>query len=54
MNNSRVVDVGCDHGLLSIYIYLNKKNVSVIASDINEKPLKEAKKILVNINWLKK
>jgi len=44
MNNSRVVDVGCDHGLLSIYIYLNKKNVSVIASDINEKPLKEAKK----------
>jgi len=44
MNNCRVVDVGCDHGLLSIYIYLNKKNVSVIASDINEKPLKEAKK----------
>ena len=44
MNHSRVVDVGCDHGLLSIYIYLNKKDVSIIASDVNEKPLNEAKK----------
>ena len=44
MDNSRVVDVGCDHGLLSIYIYLNKKNIKVIASDVNEKPLNEAKK----------
>lgn len=44
MDNSRVVDVGCDHGLLSIYIYLNRKNVKIIASDVNEKPLSEAKK----------
>lgn len=43
-DNSSVVDVGCDHGLLSIYLYLNKKNIKVIASDINEKPLNEAKK----------
>ena len=49
-NNSKVIDVGCDHGLLSIYIYLNKKNVRIIASDINEKPLSEARKNLKKYN----
>ncbi|MBQ7140355.1 MAG: SAM-dependent methyltransferase [Bacilli bacterium] len=49
-DNSKVIDVGCDHGLLSIYIYLNKKNVRIIASDINEKPLNEARKNLKKYN----
>lgn len=40
--NSFIVDVGCDHALLSIYIYLNNKNINIMASDINEKPLKSA------------
>ncbi len=43
-DNSNVIDVGCDHALLSIYLYLNKKNINIIASDINSKPLEEARK----------
>lgn len=41
-DNSFVLDVGCDHALLDIYVVLNKKNVKAIASDINEGPLKGA------------
>ena len=41
--NTSIIDVGCDHALLSIYLYLNKENVKVIASDVNEGPLKKAK-----------
>lgn len=37
-----IVDVGCDHGLLSIYIYENKLAKKIIASDINEKALSSA------------
>lgn len=38
-----VIDIGCDHGLLGIYLVLNKKIEYVISSDINEKPLNKAK-----------
>ena len=41
-----VLDIGCDHGLLGIYLLLNKK-VKVISSDVNIKPLNKAKE---NIN----
>ncbi len=37
-----IVDVGCDHGLLSIYLYENKLCKNIIASDINEKALQNA------------
>ena len=37
-----VVDIGCDHGLLSIYLKENKKCMNIIASDINENALKNA------------
>ena len=40
-----VLDIGCDHCLLGIYLVLNK-NVKVIGSDINENPLKLAKENL--------
>ena len=43
-DNSKVIDIGCDHGLLDIYLYQNKKNISIIASDINEQALNNAKK----------
>ena len=43
LDNSYVIDVGCDHALLSIYLVKNKKNIKVIASDINELPLKCAR-----------
>lgn len=42
-DNSHIIDVGCDHALLSIYLVENKKNIKVIASDINEGPLQKAK-----------
>lgn len=38
----RVADIGCDHGYLSIYLLSNGIASSVIASDINEKPLQSA------------
>ncbi len=49
LNNQKVIDVGCDHALLSIYLTLNK-NCSVIATDINAKPLAIAKKNINNFN----
>lgn len=41
--NSRVIDVGCDHAYLDIYLTLNNKN-KCIATDINQNALNIAKK----------
>lgn len=43
----KVVDIGCDHGYLSIYLKAVNGNKVVIATDINENALNMAKK---NIN----
>lgn len=43
--NDIVLDIGCDHSLLGIYLVLNK-NVKVIGSDINSGPLEKAKENL--------
>lgn len=43
-DNVKMVDIGCDHTLLDIYLYKNKKNIKIIASDINENALEQAKK----------
>lgn len=40
--NSNVVDVGCDHGLLDIYLTLNK-NCNCIATDISKNVLENTK-----------
>mgnify|MGYP004506157461 FL=1 len=40
--NRSIIDVGCDHALLDIYLVLNKEPKKVIASDIKEGPLKSA------------
>ena len=42
--NSKVIDIGCDHGLLDIFLYQNKISNQIIASDINENALNMAKK----------
>ena len=41
-DGSRVIDVGCDHGLLSIYLDL-EKNCKCLACDINDKALNSAR-----------
>jgi len=43
-DNINVIDVGCDHALLDIYLFNNKKNINIIASDVKEGPLAQAKK----------
>ena len=41
--NSKIIDVGCDHALLDIYVVNKYKNVTAIASDNKEGPLEGAK-----------
>ena len=41
-DNSNLVDIGCDHGLLDIYLVQSKENIKVIASDINKNALENA------------
>lgn len=42
-DNSNVIDIGCDHALLDIYLTNNRKNISCTAVDINDNALKVAK-----------
>lgn len=49
-SNSFLLDVGCDHALLDIY--LTNKNVKSIASDINDLPLSKAYENIKNYNCL--
>ena len=49
-DNSYILDVGCDHALLDIYLVNNKKNITAIASDINKEPLKQAKENIEKYN----
>lgn len=42
-DNVKMVDIGCDHALLDIYLYKNRKNISIIAADVNENALNQAK-----------
>lgn len=48
--NSNIIDIGCDHGLTSIHIMQTKKNVSIIASDINQNALNNAIKNIKKYN----
>lgn len=38
-DNSKIIDIGCDHGLLSIYLAKKYDNIKIIASDINKNAL---------------
>ena len=49
-DNSNIIDIGCDHGLLDIYLIENKHNITLTASEINTNALNNAKK---NINKYK-
>lgn len=45
-DGSFVLDVGCDHALLGIYLKLKRNNIMVIGSDIHEGPIEKAKQNL--------
>lgn len=53
-DNSYIIDVGCDHALLDIYLLKNKKNIKAIASDINDGPLRYAYNNIKKENLLDK
>ena len=40
---TNIVDVGCDHALLDIFLAIKYKNIKIIASDINKNALENAK-----------
>ena len=41
-DNYSIVDIGCDHALLDIYLVQTRKNIKIIASDINQNALNNA------------
>ena len=42
--DTSIVDIGCDHALLDIYLAKTKNNINIIASDINNNALANAKR----------
>lgn len=52
--DDRVVDVGCDHAYLSIYLFKRKACQKVIATDINPNALEAAKKNIQKNHLTKK
>ena len=48
--NDKIIDIGCDHALLDIYLKEEYPNISVIASDISEGAIKQAKKSIKRHN----
>ena len=49
-----LIDVGCDHALLDIYILQNNDNLKIVASDINKGPLDKAKENITKYSFLDK
>ena len=45
--NTRIVDIGCDHGYLGIYLYQKGICSKIIASDVNANALENAKENIV-------
>ncbi len=53
-NPIKIIDVGCDHALLDIYLLQNNENLKVIASDNKEAPLENARKNIEKYSFLNK
>ena len=53
-DGDKIIDIGCDHALLDIYIYENFNDVNVIASDIHEGAIKAANKNIEKHNLTSK
>ena len=41
-DNTNILDIGCDHGLLDIYLMQNKNNINITATEINKEALNNA------------
>lgn len=41
--DKNIIDIGCDHGLLDIYLAQRNKNIHVLATDISEESIESAK-----------
>lgn len=41
-DESSIIDIGCDHALLDVYLAKNKDNIKIIASDVNKNALNNA------------
>ncbi len=50
LDSKGIIDVGCDHALLSIYLKEKNSKLKVIASDLREGPLKKATKNIDKYN----
>ena len=48
--DDKIIDIGCDHALLDIYLKEEYPNIKVIASDISEGAIKQAKKTVERHN----
>lgn len=48
--NSRLCDVGTDHGYVPAFLVINSKIKSAVACDINEGPLSSCRQLVVDLN----
>ena len=53
-NTKKLIDVGCDHALLDIYLLQNNSNLKIIASDNKKAPLENARKNIEKYSFLNK
>ena len=53
-NTRKIIDVGCDHALLDIYLLQNNSNLKIIASDNKKAPLENARKNIEKYSFLNK
>lgn len=52
--SQKIIDVGCDHALLDIYLLQNNPDLKLVASDNKEQPLENAKKNISKYSFLNK
>ena len=50
IDSNKIIDVGCDHALLDIFLAQKEKNTKIIVSDINENALNNAKENIKKYN----
>jgi tRNA (adenine22-N1)-methyltransferase len=49
-SDAKIVDIGCDHALLDIYLVSNNPNIKAIAVDVKEGALNQARKNIAKYN----